>query len=154
MNLMSIANRTVVVAVPDTSVQTAAQLMREHHVGALVVMSSDSDDALPIGMLTDRDLVVEVLAQDVDPDLVTVGDITMDRLVTAQMEDGVFEAVALMSQEGVRRLVVVDDQGAMQGVVSMDDVLVSLAQAMTMLAKTVPTEIHAERRERPTQGGL
>jgi signal-transduction protein with cAMP-binding, CBS, and nucleotidyltransferase domain len=154
MNLMSIANRTVVVAVPDTSVQTAAQLMREHHVGALVIMSSDSDDALPIGMLTDRDLVVEVLAQDVDPDLVTVGDITMDRLVTAQMEDGIFEAVALMSQEGVRRLVVVDDQGAMQGVVSMDDVLVSLAQAMTMLAKTVPTEIHAERRERPTQGGL
>ena len=51
MNLMSIANRTVVVAVPDTSVQTAAQLMREHHVGALVIMSSDSDDALPIGML-------------------------------------------------------------------------------------------------------
>lgn len=154
MNLMSIANRTVVVAVPDTSVQTAAQLMREHHVGALVIMSSDSDDALPIGMLTDRDLVVEVLAQDVDPDLVTVGDITMDRLVTAQMEDGIFEAVALMSQEGVRRLVVVDDQGAMQGVVSMDDVLVSLAQAMTMLAKTVPTEIHAERRERPTPTGL
>ena len=54
MNLMSIANRTVVVAVPDTSVQTAAQLMREHHVGALVIMSPDSDDALPIGMLTDR----------------------------------------------------------------------------------------------------
>lgn len=154
MNLMSIANRTVVVAVPDTSVQTAAQLMREHHVGALVIMSSDSDDALPIGMLTDRDLVVEVLAQEVDPDLVTVGDITMDRLVTAQMEDGIFEAVALMSQEGVRRLVVVDDEGAMQGVVSMDDVLLSLAQAMTMLAKTVPTEIHAERRERPTPAGL
>lgn len=151
MNLMSITNPTVVVAMPDTAVTTAAQLMREHHVGALVVMSSDSDDALPTGVLTDRDLVVEVLAQEVDPDLVTVGDITLHRLVTAHMDDSIFEAATLMSSEGVRRLVVVDDDGGMVGLVSMDDVIVALSQTMNMLAKAIPTEIRTERRERPGQ---
>lgn len=148
MQLISIANRTVAVAVPDTPVVTAAQLMREYHVGALVVMESSQEDALPLGMLTDRDLVMEVLAQEIDPNMLTVGDITLDRLVTASPDDTLFDAVDRMSAEGVRRLVIVDDAGSLLGLVSMDDVIVALSQALTVMAKVIPTEIRTERRER------
>jgi CBS domain-containing protein len=149
MNLSSIVNRTVAVALPHTSVTKAAKLMREYHIGALVVMSSDEPDALPQGMLTDRDLVMEVLAQEVDPDMVTVGDITLERLVTASVDDSLFDAVTRMSEEGVRRLVIVDEAGGLVGLVSMDDVIVALSQALVVLAKVIPMELRTERRERP-----
>ncbi|HEX5373195.1 MAG TPA: CBS domain-containing protein [Aquabacterium sp.] len=149
MNLSSIVNRTVAVALPHTSVTQAAKLMREYHIGALVVMSSDQPDALPRGMLTDRDLVLEVLAQEVDPDMVTVGDISLERLVTASVDDSLFEAVSRMSEAGVRRLVIVDEVGGLIGLVSMDDVIVALSQALVALAQIIPSELRAERRERP-----
>lgn len=149
MNLSSIVNRTVAVALPQTSVTQAAKLMREYHIGALVVMSSDQPDALPRGMLTDRDLVMEVLAQEVDPDMVTVGDISLERLVTASVDDSLFEAVSRMSAAGVRRLVIVDELGGLIGLVTMDDVIVALSQALVALAQIIPSELRAERRERP-----
>lgn len=147
MNLMSIARRAMVVVQPGASVTLAAQLMREHHASALVVMSADNDTALPMGVVTDRDLVLEVLAQEVDPDMVTVGDVTLGSLITAHMDDGLFEAVAVMSREGLRHLVVVDDEGALVGLVSMDDLIAALSKALGTLAQTVPAEVSAERFE-------
>ncbi|MDE2401842.1 MAG: CBS domain-containing protein [Burkholderiales bacterium] len=148
MNLLSIANRTVAIALPETPVSAAAQMMRERHVGALVLMSSKREDAIPVGLVTDRDLVVEILAQEVDPEMVTIGDITLGRLVTAHMDDTLFEGMAQMSTEGVRRLVIVDDLGALVGLVAMDDIIVALSGALSVLAKAIQTEIGTERRER------
>lgn len=145
MNLMTLMNKRVVVVPPGTPVETAARLMRDEHVGALVVLSSDAVHARPIGVLTDRDLVIEVLAQGASPVLLTVGDITLPRLVTAGSDESLFQAMERMSREGVRRLVVVDERGGLLGLVSMDDILVALSQSLALMALTITREIRNER---------
>lgn len=147
MDLMSLINKRVVVAPPGTSVETAARLMRDEHVGALVVLSSEAVHARPIGILTDRDLVIEVLAQGAPPALLTVGDIALPRLVTAGSDESLFDAMERMSREGVRRLVVVDARGGLLGLVSMDDILVAMSQSLALMARTISREIRNERGE-------
>jgi CBS domain-containing protein len=145
----TIASRVVVTATPDMSVAAAAQLMRKHHVGTLVVLAAPSDAARPIGLVTDRDLVVEVLAQNVDPTLVTVGDVMSPTLVTAGEGDALFDAIDTLRRRGVRRLIVIDDARRLVGLLSMDDVVAVLAEELSGIAKAMDTEIREERTLRP-----
>lgn len=145
MNLVTLMNKRVVVVPPGTPVETAARLMRDEHVGALVVLSSEAAHARPVGVLTDRDLVIEVLAQGAPPALLTVGDVTLPRLVTAESDESLFDAMERMSREGVRRLVVVDASGGVLGLVSMDDILVALSQSLALMARTISHELRNER---------
>ncbi|TAK78192.1 MAG: CBS domain-containing protein [Aquabacterium sp.] len=147
MDLMNLINKRVVVVPPGTPVETAARLMRDEHVGALVVLDSEAADARPTGVLTDRDLVIEVLAQGAPAALLTVGDIALARLVTLGCDEGLFQAMELMSREGVRRLVIVDASGGLLGLVSMDDILVALSQSLALMALTITREIRNERGE-------
>lgn len=148
-NLGTIASRLVIVVTGATSVTEAARLMRSHHVGSLVVMASAAADALPIGIVTDRDLVVEVLAQEVEPPLVKVGDVMSKTLVTARADDALFDAVEQMRRHGVRRLVVVDDEGGLVGLVSMDDLIGILAEELGGMSKALAAQVRAEEQARP-----
>jgi CBS domain-containing protein len=145
----TLASRVVVTATPEMPITEAARLMRQHHVGALVVRAGQPDGARPIGLVTDRDLVVEVLAQDVDPRLVTVGDVMSGSPVTAGERDSLFDAIDTMRRRGVRRLIVVGEAGQLVGLLSLDDVMAVLAEEMTGVAKAIDGEIRAERRQRP-----
>jgi CBS domain-containing protein len=145
----TLASRVVVTATGQMSVYEAAKLMRQHHVGTLVVLAAADDGARPIGLVTDRDLVVEVLAQGVDPRLVAVGDVMSPSIVTAGEHDALFDAIETMRRRGVRRLIVVDDAGRLLGLLSMDDVMTVLAEEMSGMAKAIDTEIRDERMRRP-----
>ena len=141
--------RDVVVIAKDAAVAEAARLMRRHHVGALVVTVTREALTVPVGILTDRDIVVEVLAQDVDPRTVTVGDIMSAELLTAVVTDSLWDTLQRMRQYGARRVPVVDAGGGLQGIVTLDDVLELLAEELAVLARLVASERHHEEAQRP-----
>ncbi len=147
MNIGEICSRVVLVAQRETPVSDAARLMRQHHVGALVIVDQ-ADGARPVGIVTDRDMVVEVLAEDVAPDKLTVGDIMSVDIVNVGAQDGVFETIGLMQGKGVRRVVVTDDANQLIGIVSLDDLLEVLAEELIGLAKTIAGEQRRERKAR------
>lgn len=149
MSVGEICNRDVIVIGSRDTVKQAARRMREHHVGALVVTEERAGVAVPIGLVTDRDLVVEVLAEDVDPDTVVVGDIMSRELLTAREADGIWETVQRMRNKGVRRVPVLSTHGGLAGIVAMDDLIELFTEELVQLSKLVVREQAREIRARP-----
>lgn len=148
MSVGDICNRNVVVIEKESAVREAARLMRQFHVGSLVVCNEREGLRVPVGLVTDRDIVIEVLGEDVDADSVMVGDIMSDNPLTAREGDDLWETLQRMRQAGVRRVPVVDERGALQGIVAMDDVIELLADELALLAKLVAREQKMEQASR------
>lgn len=148
MTLGEICNRNTIFTTRTSSASDAAQLMREEHVGDLVVVDDKSGRRVPVGIVTDRDLVVEILARGVDPNAVTVGDVMGTDLVTARETDDIYDTMQRMRAKGVRRIPVVDAEGALVGIVAVDDFLDLLAEELTALARVVTREQARERLHR------
>ena len=142
-------NREVVITEKNSSAADAAILMRQHHVGDLVVVEKLQDKTLPVGIITDRDLVIEVLAQKVDPDALSVQDIMCPTLLTVNEQETLLDTLELMKKKGVRRIIVVDKQGCLQGLLTADDTVELIAEAMNNLTSLVKQEITREAKNRP-----
>lgn len=140
MTIGEICNREVAYTARDTTVQAAAKLMRNYHVGTLVVVDEFSGRRVPAGIVTDRDIVVEVNAVDLDPKVITVGDIMGQELVTIAESAGLLETMEVMRFKGVRRLPVVGREGELVGIVSIDDLLEILAEELSDLTRIVARE--------------
>jgi len=148
MSVNQYCNREVVIALGDTPVLEAAGLMRQHHVGDLLVVREDDDLRVPVGIVTDRDIVIEVLAMGLDPATLTLGDLMGGELHTVSEGEELMTAIALMRDKGVRRLPVVNEQGGLEGLLTVDDVLELVAEQLTDLARLVGREQLRERRLR------
>ncbi len=144
MPISEICNREVVIVQPTDSALDAALVMRQHHVGDVLVVEDRGRSRVPVGIVTDRDLVVEIMAPQLDPSTITVGDIMVPELATIKESAGMFEAVEFMRVKGVRRLPVVDDSGGLIGILTLDDLIELLAEEMAALSKLVR---HEQRRE-------
>ena len=131
--LKDFATKVVAVAEPETTALVVAQLLRRHHIGALVIVEP-GEKTRPVGIVTDRDLVLELMAEGLDPALFTAGDIMSVDLVLAHPELDALEAVALMGAHQLRRLAIVDDQGRLVGIVTLEDVLEALTGQLANLA--------------------
>jgi len=154
MRIRDICSRVVVVAEPHTDLREAARMMRDHHVGALIVVAKRDGTTKPIGIVTDRDLVVAVVAAaGVRPESLTVRDVMSSDLVLAQETDGVFEAVERMQDSGTRRLPVVTADGTLIGIITLDDVLRMLAGELTALAIAAQRSVTRETHVRPSLEG-
>jgi CBS domain-containing protein len=112
------------------TVDQAARAMRSRNVGALVVVNAGR----PVGMLTDRDVVVEVVAKGMDPDTVLVGDVMRRRPITIREDLGIFDAARVFAKTGVRRLPVVTKTGVLVGVIAVDDLIMLLGNEMGHMA--------------------
>jgi CBS domain-containing protein len=132
----------------NTSIVAAAQLMRLHHTGDLVVVDDPGEDRVPVGIITDRDIVVEVLGKELDPYKTTVGDIMSSRLVIAGSSEDTADAIERMRVHGVRRVPVVDDAGGVVGIITLDDLLKVHAAQATALVDIVSKEQTHEQRAR------
>lgn len=147
MNIASLCQREIVTVSADASLRTAATLMRDQHVGSLIV--TDGVDApRVVGVVTDRDLTIEALAGDLDIPTTTVGQLASISLVAVPGAATVQEAVDLMEQKGVRRLLVVGERGALVGIVSADDLLEAIAAELGGLARAMQSGIARESTER------
>jgi CBS domain-containing protein len=148
MSVGTLCNREVVVTAPDTSVLEAARLMREFHVGDLVVLEA-GDRRRPVGLVTDRDVTVGVVAAGLDPEAVSVGDLMTESLVSIPEDADFWDALSLMRQRGVRRLPVVNADGGLEGILTLDDALALIHEAVADLVTLVSREIDREKAKRP-----
>lgn len=138
MNVGSICNRRVVTTSPQLDIQAAAELMRQEHVGFLVVVPEQPRGPQPpLGVLTDRDIIVSVVAKRADPALLKVGDVMSIQPVVAGESDAIDLALRTMRRAGVRRLPVVNGRGEVVGVLSLDDLLEFVAHEMDSLSGAV-----------------
>jgi CBS domain-containing protein len=131
----------------EETVQGAAMLMRKHHVGDLVVVEPNGE-RVPVGILTDRDIVVSVIALGLDPASLLVGDIMSDDLLTTSENDDVYETIERMRYRGIRRVPVVNSAGGLTGIVSADDLLEFLAEEMGELSRISAHQQSHEKRAR------
>ncbi len=155
MKVREFCSRVVAVAVPTTDLREAAQMMREHHVGSLIVIDQLTGATKPIGIVTDRDIVVLAVASGVDPKTLTVREVMRPELTVLGDDCGVFEAAETMASTGARRLPVVTKGGDLMGIVSLDDVLRVLSTELSFLVATVnrsterEIEMHATDKAMP-----
>ncbi|MGB7754631.1 MAG: CBS domain-containing protein [Salinisphaera sp.] len=148
MEVARFCEKDVVTTPQQTSIREAAALMRKYHVGSLVVVESDEKESALVGVVTDRDLVVEVLAQDVSIDSLSVGDIVQTPIETIDESTDIWEAMECMAELGVRRLPVVDSEFYLRGIVTLDDILEWFAESMDRIRTLVRNEIWQESRAR------
>jgi CBS domain-containing protein len=151
MNIEGLCHRNPVTVRASDELNRAAQLMRAHHIGYLVVIEADTVDGRqrPVGVLTDRDIVVTVVARETDPRSLRVGDIMTPQPVTVSAADPVEKTLREMRRTGVRRLPVVGQHGELVGVVSIDDLLDFLAGQLQNLAASIRNEQLIEGTMRP-----
>lgn len=140
MPISEICNREVVIMRRNDTVQDAAKLMRQQHVGDVLVCDERGSMKVPVGIVTDRDLVVEIMAADVQRPTMSVGDIMSPELATIRESAGIFEAIQFMRAKGVRRLPVVSDDGALVGILALDDLLELISEELLELSKLVRFE--------------
>ncbi|HWI81144.1 CBS domain-containing protein [Ramlibacter sp.] len=149
MNIASFCQRDVVTIEADASLRDAAGAMRERHVGALVVTDATAPSRVA-GVVTDRDLAIEVLARDLDAGSIRIGQLVRRAPVSVPGDGSLREAVAAMEQAGVRRLLVTGDDGRVIGFLSADDLVQALAAEVAGLARALRSGMERETAERPS----
>jgi len=151
MEVGDVCRRDVVYGTRDTSVAAAAKLMRQHHVGDVIVVDRADAERMPIGIVTDRDIVMEVVALGVDPAASTLGDlVTWGELVTVRDSASCAATLRLMRDKGVRRLPVVDERGVLAGVISVDDLLPRFVDELSEFADLAVRGRQREVETRPS----
>lgn len=131
-----------------TTIAEAARLMRQHHTGDLIVIDDSDGTREPVGIVTDRDIVMEAIAKGHDPDRTSVSQIMASPLVVASGSENVSTAIERMRTHGVRRLPIVDDGGAVLGILTLDDLYRVLADHTAALAAIVSKGQTRESRSR------
>jgi CBS domain-containing protein len=141
-------NRHVVIASAAETLLDAARRMLDRHVGCVVVVEERTDGAIPVGMLTDRDIVVGVLARtDRHLHAIQVGDVMSEPPMTVNERESLHDVLKQMRAFGVRRMPVVDDRGALQGLIGFDDLVESLKEQLTDLASLLARQRQREADE-------
>ncbi len=130
------------------TVTDAAKLMRENHIGDVVVVDKRNGKMIPVGIITDRDITIETCAQDVPTDKILVGDIMTKPVDVAHETDDVFALVNKMKNHGIGRLPVVDKSGSLTGFVSAQDIFKTLTKTLDDLASLTDLQHKKERETR------
>jgi CBS domain-containing protein len=148
MTIDDICSHRIVTVGIDATLVEAASLMREHHVGALVVVTPVDGGARVEGVVTDRDLVVDVLARGLDAASVSVGDLTRAPVVSVPDTADLDDAIALMQDGSVRRLLVTNAEQQLCGIVSLDDLIHACATQWSGLSQVLHNGLAREVADR------
>jgi predicted transcriptional regulator len=148
MRVGEYCKKAVVAIAGNVDAADAAKLMRAEHVGFLVVYREGDVLQKPVGVLTDRDLVLEVVARDVDPHAVTVEDVMSRQPLIANEDDELSDMLQGMRVAGIRRVPVVDARGALSGIMAIDDAIDVVTGLMCDIAGSIKSEQRQEWRAR------
>jgi CBS domain-containing protein len=154
MQVIGLCKSAVVTVRRQDELMVAARLMRDRHVGFLIVVQpkARTTGERVVGVLTDRDVMVSVIASEVDPHALKVDDVMTQSPITVNQEASLEKALQLMSDAGVRRLPVVDDAGGLKGVLAMDDIIAWLGEITEMINVAIRKELTVERKLRVPVG--
>lgn len=131
--------KKVVSVHPDTSLAAVARGMKQHNVGAVVI----TEKQMPVGLVTDRDVALQLGASELSPQT-PVRKVMSQPVHTVYSDDGVFDTTQVMMEQGVRRLPVVDSEGALVGLVTLDDLLRVLSRELSNLAEGIKSEMEVK----------
>jgi len=148
LSINALCSRDFVAVGRDDTVFKATELMRQNHIGDVLVVEKVQEVVLPVGIVTDRDVVIEIVAPGLDPHVITVGDIMLPAIFTIKEDADVFDAIRLMADKGVRRLPVVKKDGGITGIITLDDLLLLMAREFCNLAKLLTREQQNEADKR------
>ena len=149
MRVGEFCNREVVVIDQESSVTDAAQVMRQYHVGDVIIVNKQNGKNMPTGILTDRDIALEIVAKSADPESVSVRDAMSFELITVDEEDDLLRVIELMRDHGIRRVPVVDGDQALVGILTVDDILDVLSEVSVDIVHLVDGQRRREERSRP-----
>jgi len=150
MNIGQVCNRRVVKTMKTERVLAAARRMRDEHVGDLIVVEETRGRVVPVGVLTDRDIVVGILAKDIEHlRTLDVGDVLTREVVTARETDDMSDVLERMVQHGVRRIPVVDGEGMLIGIFTLDDWLATVSRDLQNALRLIDREQREEAQRRP-----
>lgn len=145
MTAGELCTRETVIIYENENIMEAAKLMKKFHVGDLVVVEESEDGRIPIGIVTDRDIVVEVVAFEANPSDILVKDIMSKDLLIAKEKDDIYEVLERMKDKGVKRVPVVDIYGYLVGILSSDDILELISEELNDLVKILYKEVEKEQ---------
>ena len=146
MTVGEVCRRDVIIAKPETPVVEAAALMKNYHVGDLVVVRTQpGGQSTPVGIVTDRDIALAVAIHAERLPYLRVSDLMKRNVVTALESESLHAALKTMQRAGVRRLPVVNAEGLLEGIVTLDDTIGLLSEELTDLTRLV---IHEQQKER------
>ncbi|MCP1375263.1 CBS domain-containing protein [Dyella lutea] len=140
MHAAEICTRHVVYIDRKASIREAAQSMRSHHVGALVITDQPNGERVPAGIITDRDIAIAVVAAGIQPENLMVEDVMNRNVATCAESEDLFDIITTMLARSVRRLPVVNDKGGLVGMVSSDDLYGALSTHLRMLSQALARE--------------
>lgn len=152
MPIFDLCSKDLVLIEKGASLLRAAQLMKKHHVGSVIVVESKGKSK-PVGILTDRDIVLGGVAESL-PLSTKVMDLMSSEIIKVSKKKGIAEVIEKMESKGIRRMIVVDDEDNACGLVSYDDVLRLIFQELNSLGKLVEREQNNEKNHRPTKNEL
>lgn len=141
-------SRNVIVSGRGDSIVKVAELMRDHHVGDVLVVDANNGDQIPVGIITDRDIVIEVIAADVDIHELVVEDIMNYKLITALDTDDLMTVIKRMRAYGIRRIPVINQAGYVVGMLSTDDIIDVIAEQLIDVEQIFENEQSRERKNR------
>jgi len=149
MQLSELCNDNVVTVSGDDTVFYACKLLRNEHVGCLIVTDLYEGNSQPIGIITDRDMVVKVIAPNVKINEVLVKDVMTSKFITANINDDIHIALDLMRKHGIRRIPLINDAGHLEGIVTIDDLFTHLSNELNKLTRAIYMEQSREKIIRP-----
>lgn len=144
----TVGTRKVETCTANATILQVAELMRSEHVGDLVVVEYRSGEPVPVGIVTDRDLVVQVLAKKEDPNTLTASDVMSRKLVIAYEGEQLEIAMERMRGSGIRRVPLVDSAGVLVGIVTLDDIIERLASTLADISRVSHMQNIDERLKR------
>lgn len=133
MKVETLAQSKVVTGSPEDSALELADRMQENEVGCLVI----EEDERPVGIVTDRDLTLRVLAEELDPASVSASAIMTENPFCIRDDEMLYDLTELMSERGVRRVPVVNDDGSLVGIITLDDALRHIVDMGSNLANVI-----------------
>jgi len=149
MRVGEFCNREVVVVEEERSITEAAAIMREYHVGDVVICKLKYGKQFPVGIFTDRDIALEIVAKGTDPGSISVGDAMSFDLITVDEDDDLMHVIEVMRDKGIRRVPVIDAEEALVGILTVDDIVDLLSEVLVDLAHLVDRQRKQEAKLRP-----
>ncbi|HJU71449.1 MAG TPA: CBS domain-containing protein [Paucimonas sp.] len=144
MPISECCNLGVVCCGPGASLPEVAALMRRHHVGDVVVVEQKDEARMPIGVVTDRDIVIETLALGLDANVFTAGDIMSTPVVAIQENADLIETLRRMRSHKIRRMPVLKADGSLFGIVTSDDIINMLSMELSLMTGVIVEQPNIE----------
>ena len=142
-----LCEKDVICLKPSDTVFDAAERMCADHVGNVVIVDDKNSRKIPVGMLTDRDIVINSIAKKLNPESIKISDIMSKKVVTASEDIEISDLIQLITTEGVSRLPIVDSSGALIGILSSKRLFQYMAQGLCLLSSL---SIQQQKREEKT----